>query len=140
MADLSITAANVAASATATIDRQRNAGESFSAGQVVYLKSSDNKYYKADANSGTAEARTPTGIALNTGVAGQPCAVVSADTSLTIGATVTVGAVYVLSATPGGIAPVADLVSGDYVTILGVGVTASTIKLNLVSSGVAIPA
>ena len=47
------------------------------------------------------------------------------------GGTVAIGQLYVVSANFGGIAPYADLVSTNKVCILGVGMTVSTIKLNI---------
>ena len=54
MADLTITAANVAPGAGAVKDTG-TAGEALTAGQLVYKKSADGKWYKADCNSATAE-------------------------------------------------------------------------------------
>jgi hypothetical protein len=51
----------------------------------------------------------------------------------------TVGQVYVASTNAGGIAPYADLGSGDYVTILGVATTATNLKLSINQSGIAKP-
>jgi hypothetical protein len=48
---------------------------------------------------------------------------------------VTGGVAYYLSATPGGICPVADLGSGDYPTIVGIAVSASVLDVLLHESG-----
>ncbi len=137
MADLSITAANVVP------DDGYNyadgiAGETLTAGMPVYLKSSDTRYWKSDTNSATAEVRTVAGITLNGASAGQPVRVMSSGT-VTIGATVAVGTIYVLSGTAGAIAPSTDLVSGWYTHILGIATTAAKIKLNLFTGSVAVP-
>lgn len=59
--------------------------------------------------------------------------------TLTIGGTVVVGTVYVVSATAGGIAPSADLATGWYTTILGVATTAAKLSMGLKASSVAVP-
>lgn len=53
------------------------------------------------------------------------------------GATFVVGGVYVVSLTAGGIAPIADISTGDFVAILGVAVSATALQLILVTSSVA---
>jgi hypothetical protein len=80
------------------------------------------------------------GIALNDAADGQPISYLVSG-GIDPGATVAVGTVYVVSANAaGGIAPVSDLASTEYVTILGVGVTTSRINVDIKQSGVAIPA
>jgi hypothetical protein len=137
MADLTITAANVVKGSTAKTEVGIY-GATITAGQTVYQDASDKKYKLCDADSGTAAVRTTRGIALNSGSDGQPAAV-QTEGAITIGATVTVGTIYVQSDTPGGIMPAADLEAGDYVTVLGVGISASQIDLNIHPSGVAVP-
>ncbi len=137
MSDLSITAANVLPGADAQVEHSYF-GASVTAGQVVYNDTADNEKKLADANSATAIVRKVHGIALNGGSDGQPAAVQRGGT-ITIGATVVVGKVYVLSATPGGIAPIDDLATGHYVTVIGVGISSTQIKLGFLESGVAVP-
>jgi hypothetical protein len=76
MADLVITAANVAAGAGSR-KNTGTAGATITAGQVVYQDAADGKYKLADANSGTAAARAPAGIALHGALAGQPLSILS---------------------------------------------------------------
>jgi hypothetical protein len=138
MPDLSITAANVAVYADVA-PRDGTAGATITAGQVLYEDTSDsNKLKLADCDSSSATA-TVVGIALHGASSGQPIKYAPSG-ELTIGATVTVGEIYVLSGTAGGIAPEADLASGDYVSILGVGTTAARIRFNILNSGVQVPA
>lgn len=138
MAAITVTPASVVASATATVDRTRVAGEALTAGQAVYLKDSDNKYYKADANAASPANRLD-GVALNACGTGQPVAVCTQGL-LTIGATVVVGTIYVLGATAAGdINPSTDLVTGWYTCILGVATTAGIIDVKINNSGVAVP-
>jgi hypothetical protein len=136
MADVTVTAAEVLPDAgTQTI--QGILGATVTAGQTVYLDASTNTWKLADANASALTANCK-GIAMNGGVAGQPVTVCNGGT-LDPGFTVTVGTVYVLSATAGGIAPADDLTTGMYTTILGVGITASQLKLQILASGVAVP-
>lgn len=136
-ADITITAANVIPGAGATY-HEGTAGATITAGQPVYLDSADGKLKLADANAASADAATVKGIALQGASAGQP---LKTQTSgpITIGATVTQGTIYVLSATAGGIAPAADLATGHRVTVLGVATSASVLQLQITSSGVAVP-
>jgi hypothetical protein len=140
MADLTITAANVAVSTNAVVNRQYNAGETITAGMCVYLKSTTGTWFKAQAD-GTAEesgSGVQTGIALHASLAGQPLAVQTSG-SITIGATTTVGTIYVVSAAAGGICPWADLVSTNKLSIIGYGSTAAILAMVPAATGVAIP-
>jgi hypothetical protein len=137
MADLTITAANVLAGSGAQFSTG-TAGATVTAGQPVYQDATDsNKWKPADGNASLAAA-TVIGIALHASLAGQPLKVQTLG-DITIGATVTVGGVYVLSATAGGIAPVADLASGNFTFIIGIGKTASVMTLVMKTAGVAVP-
>jgi hypothetical protein len=137
MADLAITAANVVRGAGAKIETGI-AGAVITAGQSVYKDSADgDKFKPADADSTTAAVRTTRGIALNGAANNQPLAV-QVEGRITIGAAVAVGTIYVQSDVPGGIRPAADNGSGDFVTILGVGVSATEIDLFIRPSGVAV--
>jgi hypothetical protein len=138
MADLSITVANVAAGSGATVV-EGTAGATITAGQVVYLDSSDNKFKLADCNSATAAVRSPYGIALHGALANQPLAVQRGiGGSITIGATLTAGVVYYLSGTAGGIRPVADNATGDYPVALGIATSTTVLKLGFLEAGVAL--
>jgi hypothetical protein len=134
MADLSITAASVVAGSGA---RKVNgtAGATITAGQVVYLDSSDSKYKLADNDSATAAVRSPAGIALHGASSNQPLTILTAG-PITIGATVAAGDVYCMSSTAGGICPVADIAAGDYNTIIGIGTSTTVIDVKLHEAGV----
>lgn len=132
--DLSVTAANVVAGSDA-ITEQGFAGETITAGQVLYKDTSTNRWMKADSNAATALARTPTAIALNGAANGQPIGVQKSGT-ITIGATMTAGVTYYLSDTPGGICPLADVGSGEYFAIIGIATTTGILKLSFNYSGV----
>lgn len=135
MADIVVTAANVAHGANALI-KVGTAGATITAGQPVYLDSATGKYKLAD-NNLSAAAANAIGIALNGCSDGQPIQVVYDDDDFTPGATLTLGTIYVLSATAGGIAPSADLASGNYMAILFVPKSTSKAVLKLLKSGVA---
>lgn len=136
MADLVITAANVKKGSNATLNHDYVAGESVTAGQPVYKKASDQKLYKTQCD-GTAEEASFFGIALHAASLDQP---VVAQTSgeITIGATTVAGTVYVVSATAGGIAPNADLVSTNKVTLIGYAKTTAILVISPLVTGVTI--
>lgn len=136
MVDLVITAASVLPGSGAK-KVTGTAGATIAAGQVVYLDSADDKYKLADNNSATAAVRSPAGIALHGAASGQPLTIQSAG-PITIGATVTAGVAYYLSDTPGGICPVADLLTGEYPVVLGLATSASVIQIDMQEAGVAL--
>lgn len=119
MADLVIVAANVKETAT-TVKRIRKAGATIAPGQPVYADPSDSDKAKpADANASAVTARAE-GIALNAATLDQPVAIaVGGKVKLGAG---TKGVAYQVSATAGGIAPVADQAAGWWHTHLGVSV------------------
>jgi hypothetical protein len=136
MTDLSITAASVVRGNNAAL-LSGDAGETITAGQMVYRSSSTNKFMKADSNSATAEARVPVGIALNGASDGQPLSVQTGG-DVTLNAVLTAGVAYYMSDTPGGICPVADVGSGEYATTLGIASSTTVLGLAIRASGVAL--
>lgn len=135
MADLTITAASVLAGANS---RQTDgiAGEAITAGKAVYKSSTTKKWMLADSNSATAEAREAQGIALNGASLNQPLKIHTAG-DITIGATVTAGVGYYLSDTPGGLCPVADVGSGEYVNLIGLAKSTTVLAVDIQFPGVA---
>lgn len=136
MTDISITATNVIAGTDANV-AQGTSGATITAGQAVYLDSTDSRYKLADSNSGTAAARQPKGIALHGASSGQPLAVQTSG-DITIGGTLTAGVAYYLSDTPGGICPVADVGSGEYPCIIGIAKSTTVLDVNIQAAGVAL--
>lgn len=133
MADLSITAANVVPSSAAILN-QATAGATITAGQLIYIDSSDldsrsrGKAKLADANSGTSAVRSVAGIAINSASAGQQVDYVVRDTALQIAASgLTAGTIYGLSATAGGLAPSADFTTGWYPSVVAIAKSTTTI-------------
>jgi hypothetical protein len=138
MADLSQTAASVAASTNAIIDRRFLAGGTITAGMPVYL-SAANTWIAADNNVSAVEAGSlGVGIALNGAASGQPVAVQTGG-DINIGATLTAGVPYIVSAVAGAVAPITDI-STNITTVLGVAISASILRMPLsgpIATGVA---
>lgn len=131
MADLSITAANVAAGTGARVEHGY-AGEAITEGQALYKDASDGYRLKKASNSTLAQSQV-VGIALNSpAAAGQPVAYQSEGT-IAIGATGVSGVIYMVSATAGGIAPAADTSTDEYTAVIGIGAGAGNIKLGLLA-------
>ena len=131
MADLSQTPANVK-SGTSAITQVVQAGEAVSAGMPVYLKSTDGKYYKTDANDSAKY--DVKGVALcGAGVDGY--FVIQIGGQMNLGATTAAGLIYIVSATAGAIAPHTDLAAGWYPGVVGVGLDATGTILLICKSG-----
>ena len=135
MADISVTAANVARVDGVTQDV--TAGATITAGQLVYKDTSDSNEHKpidADVEASAVIA----GVALNGAADGQPVRILTTG-NLNPGGTAVVGEVYCASTNSGGIAAYGDLATGDYVSVLGIATTASNIKIAINNSGIVKP-
>jgi hypothetical protein len=132
MADLTITASNLVAGIGATT-ATGVAGEAIAAGDAVYIDASDNDDLKKCQHDGTAAEADAVGIALADYL---DTATVSYITlgDLCFGTLLTIGTVYVVSATPGLIAIAADAGSADYLTILGVAKGTAVLSVKIVTS------
>jgi len=139
MADLSITAANVAAAAGEVSKQEWVAGATITAGQALYIDSAASNVAKLAQSDGTSAEAEVKGIAMHGASSGQPV-IIATSGDIDLGATLTVGTVYVLSQTAGGICPVGDLATSDYVSIIGVATAADELKIILTNSGVEVPA
>lgn len=134
MADITITATGVVAETDAIVV-DGTAGGTITAGMPLYIDSANNNVLKpADGNVTAAEAAV-VGIALHGASSGQPIKYQTRG-QIKINATLTVGQIYVLSTNAGNIAPVSDLTTGTYTTIIGVAIDADSFKLNIFASGV----
>lgn len=133
MADVTITAASVKPDSDA-VTGTGTAGVAITAGQVVYLNRTTGKLELADADVLTSS--KVAGIALNNAALDQPVTYQTGGT-INIGGTVVVGTVYVASPTAGGVAPWADLLAADFVSILGVASTTGKIKLAIFNTDIA---
>jgi hypothetical protein len=136
MADLSLTAANVVPGSGAVIVHG-TAGATITAGQVVYLDSADNRYKLADCDNATAAIRAAVGIAVNGAASGQPIAI-QIGGELALGTVLTAGVAYYLSPTAGGIAPIADILSGDHTVLVGLAKSTSILTVSVKASGAAL--
>lgn len=138
MADLTLTAASVvAASSPTTKTKVGLYGATITQGMPVYYDSSDGKWKIADSNASVTTAAA-VGIALTAGSDGQQ-GIIQTEGDITIGATVAVGSIYVVSATAGKICPYGDLASGHYTCVLGIAISTTVIRLGILAGGVAIP-
>ena len=119
MADITVTAASVVPYAGAnnpSVIARGTAGASITAGQSVYLDSATSTIKLADADASTAAAYG-VGIAMHAAGSGQPIQYITSGV-FTPGATLVKGGVYTVSATAGGICPIADLTTGAHPCIL----------------------
>lgn len=135
MADLTVTSAVPVAGALNAF-ANGTAGEAISVGDWVYRDAADSYKFKlADATSSAKAAAV--GVALSTSSSGQPLRIQTAG-RVTLGATLEVGMVYTLSGASGtdNMAPVTDVDSGEYVTILGVASTSAILDIGINATGI----
>jgi len=126
MTDLSITATSVNW-VSGNREIRGIAGATITPGQAVYLDTTTNTYKLTDGDTDT-ESQCA-GIALDNAVSGRPFLIAPPGAFIQIGATPTAGTIYVCSLTAGGIAPWADLGTGDYVMVLFVGVASGVVEV-----------
>lgn len=131
MADITITPGNVVTAGA--IVESGTAGAAITAGQVVYRDAATRKYLLADAD-GVAAAKAPRGIALNGGALNQPISVALSG-PVTIGGALSPGAAYYASSNPGGIAPFADVGTGERAVLLGVATSATVLRISIIDTG-----
>ncbi len=140
MANVTITASSVVPSAN-SLKSSIQLGEAADAGDIVYFKSSDAKWYLANATT-LEESGNGAGSNLkmlaSSGAANQYVVGVDPKSSITVGAVLTKGRAYVLSATDGLIANEGDLTSGQFLTIVGYAITSSVLFFDPTSTGVTI--
>lgn len=111
------------------------AGETITAGQTLYLDAATNTYKLADVNASGKDVIA--GISLHGASSGQPIKFQAGGT-INLGVTLTVGLIYVGSATPGGIAPSADGITGWKTCVLGIATTTANLKMGILAGGTAI--
>lgn len=139
MANISQTAANVAVGASTTSIGIFQAGEALTQGQPAYKKASDQKWYRAGATTAEKAGSVTRPVIVLTPVATNGYFVGAKSGAVNLGATLTVGTRYAISATDGAIAPEADITSTQYVTSLGVASTAALLALDPQVTGIARP-
>ena len=129
MADLTITAANV--DWVSGSKSTKDAAETIAVGDCVYDTGSSTY---GVASNGAAAKDSVVGIALNAATAAHPVTIAETGAGVGFGAILTVGEMYVLSAT-GKISPIGDKASSDYVSYIGYGDTTSNMKLTIHNTG-----
>ena len=132
MVDLTITAASVVKGAVSQTETGI-AGEAITQGEVVF-KNASSEYVLSDADDTSLD--EVSGIALNAAADGQPLEVLLPGSDITIGATLTAGLPYFLSATAGAIAPEADLTTGDRKILLGIAKSTTVLFFRPIDRGV----
>lgn len=145
MADYTVVAANVIASSNviryyATNGLVAVAGSNITAGMPVYQNPDTLLFFPVDANdpAGSAVATKAVGIAENTAYTGQPLFVVIRDPAFQPGiTTLLAGDVVIASGTAGGLKEAGGKASGDYVSVLGIATSTTTMNLNAFRSDVA---
>lgn len=130
MADLTISTIKRVSGNVTTGD----AGEALAAGDAVFVNSTGNTHDKADATSTTNAVAI--GVQLLPTDSGAKSTVAANGSVIDVGAILTVGTIYCVSATSGKIAPQADLTTGDVLTILGVAETTSQLRIAINATGV----
>jgi len=133
MADLTISPASVGVNVANPTITVVQVGEAVTQGQPVYLKLSDQKYWKANATN--SDLANVYGIPLTAGAADDFVVLIRGG-NMDLGATLTVGETYVVSSTSGGIAPIGDLVATNYVSILGIATASDNLNLAINVSGI----
>jgi hypothetical protein len=136
MTDIVIAAALVVAGADSSAV-SGVAGEAIAAGKAVYQSSATKKWMLADSNSVTAEARQAKGIALNGASLNQPIAIHKGG-DITIGGTLVAGQAVYLSDTPGGLCPLADVGSGEYLCLIGLAKSTTVLDVDIQFPGVSL--
>lgn len=133
MADITITPALVISGPDATTENGTSGVASLTAGKTVYTDTTTGRYELSDAD-GAAELRRPRGIALNGAGDGQPLRIHRSG-DLTMDG-LTAGETYYQSPTPGGICLRADVLTGDYVCVIGVAKSTTVLAVDIQYPGV----
>jgi hypothetical protein len=129
-ADLTINAANVNGLISGNQYISGTSAQAFTAGQTLYQSSTTGLWAPAQSNSVQQNSGT-TGacVALSSCPGGgQPFQGWKSGTIFTGNTAMVVGQTYVISANAGNIAPVSDLATGLYVTVLGVAISATQLQ------------
>lgn len=129
MTALTITKANVAF-VEGILKPGEIAGEAFDAGDMVYLKASDSRWYKAQCD-GTPEEAGAIGLAMalaTADAAGARVGLAMPDSIVSIGAGVA-GVLYVVGTVAGDLMPIADAASTNKVTPAALGIGSNKVRL-----------
>jgi tellurite resistance protein TehA-like permease len=110
-------------------------GATIVVGNSLYQDTVDQKWKLCDSNS-TLAVGTLKGIAFTAGVDGDYGLIAISGSVIMVGSTLVVGDTYGVGQTPGSVVPMADLVTGDYVNIVGVASTATKMDLGIKATGI----
>ena len=132
MADLTISANAI--TLVSGPSEYRVLAENAGAGVPVYVTGSTGTVGVADSNVDGKQ--TVRGITVGAGSMGDTVQVALPGAVLNLGATLGVGTLYSLSTNAGKIQPVADLTTGETVSLLGAGQTAALFLLNIWNTGI----
>lgn len=134
MTNISQTAANVALGAQATPTKTVQVGEAVTQGMPLYF-SNDGKWYQCDANDGVAKAVVGAIALTSAAIDGYALVALPATTPgkslVNLGATLAIGEVYAVSATKGAIAPIGDITSTQFVSVMGIAKTAALLDFQV---------
>ena len=126
MADLTQTASSVAPG-TPAFKLTGIVNAAVVAGQPCY-QGNDGYWYPAVNDSALHAGSNRLAIALDSAPgAGQPVTLLTSG-QMNLGATLTVGETYVVSKNTGKIAPISDLIAGNFVSILGVAISTTILE------------
>lgn len=114
-------------------------GATVSAGQVVYLDTTDGEYKLADANGASEATSQAKGIAITPGVDGGYGFIATGGDIILVGTTMNVAYDYYVGFTPGGLMDVGSWSSSDYITRIGNAVSATQLALNIDITGNQVP-
>ena len=138
MAELTITSSSCLGTGTFT-SAIAQAGQTITAGMVVYKKSSESKWYKSqnDGNSEESGVGVEMGISMTDSVLADQYFVIIKSGTITIGATVVAGTSYYVGATAGAICLFSDIGTGGtkYITFVGYATTTAIINVSLNATG-----
>lgn len=130
IAALTITTTAVVPGSGAVI-RTAVAGEAITIGMAVYIRDSDGKLYKSDANDSSTPDNLIDGVAISTATAAGQHITYQVGGTLAFGAILTAGMLYVSGAgTAGDINPATDLTTGWYTNVIGVATSTSNMLLS----------
>jgi hypothetical protein len=132
MAALTITAANVSLTSAGRVYADAVAGEAFAAGAAVYLKASDQRWYKAQCDGTAEEAGSQAlGIALATADAAAARVSVASDGSVVALGTGTAGKTYCPGTVAGTLVPTADIdaTSTSKVSQIAIGIGSNSVQV-----------
>ena len=137
MAALTITPEDVGIASETTQYRSVVTSGATTQGQPLYKVSASTEHTPAE--SGDTGAKAKAVCLAITPSAGAGVCVAAFSGLVVMGATLAVGTEYYLSATAGGIVPRGDLVSGDWITRLGIATTTSILDFQPDATAVQVP-